>query len=395
MIGKEHFAARPEDVGIETEKLEAVFARAERDIQQGILPAAQVAVARNGLIAGMRSFGSAVHGDRKKVVSDESLFCIFSCTKAVVAAAVWTLFEDGRLRLDEKVADIIPEFATNGKDVVTVEQLMLHTGGFPYAPFPPRDWGNREALLEAFSRWRLTFEPGSKFEYHATSAHWVLSEIIHRRVGQDFRTYIRERITEPMGLPELFVGLPEDQIGRYALVEWVGEETPPPGGWGEVTPEAIRNFSNPRRAASGIPGGGGVTSAAELAMFYQVLLNGGETRSGARVLKPETIEFATKVRTRPDHRDPSFGNTANRGLSIIIAGDDGDAFKRGFGRVASPTAFGHGGAGGQIAWGDPETGISVGYVTNGFTDWMTSGRRVVAISSLAAGCATASLAVTT
>ena len=95
MIGKEHFAARPEDVGIETEKLEAVFARAERDIQQGILPAAQVAVARNGLIAGMRSFGSATHGDREMAVSDESLFCIFSCTKAVVAAAAWTLFEDG------------------------------------------------------------------------------------------------------------------------------------------------------------------------------------------------------------------------------------------------------------------------------------------------------------
>ena len=66
MIGKEHFAARPEDVGIETEKLEAVFARAERDIQQGILPAAQVAVARNGLIAGMRSYGTAAHGDRRE-----------------------------------------------------------------------------------------------------------------------------------------------------------------------------------------------------------------------------------------------------------------------------------------------------------------------------------------
>jgi CubicO group peptidase (beta-lactamase class C family) len=77
----------------------------------------------------------------------------------------------------------------------------------------------------------------------------------------------------------------------------------------------------------------------------------------------------------------------NRGLSIVIAGDDGNAFMRGFGRVASPRAFGHGGAGGQIAWGDPATGISVGYCTNGFTDWRTLGRRITAISSLAAGCA--------
>jgi CubicO group peptidase (beta-lactamase class C family) len=60
---------------------------------------------------------------------------------------------------------------------------------------------------------------------------------------------------------------------------------------------------------------------------------------------------------------------------------------RGFGRTASPRAFGHGGAGGQIAWGDPQTGISLGYCTNGFVELMTMGRRITAISSLAASCA--------
>jgi len=125
----------------------------------------------------------------------------------------------------------------------------------------------------------------------------------------------------------------------------------------------------------------------ELALFYQVLLNGGQAPNGKQVLKPETIEFATKVRTLERHKDPITGVPANRGLSIIIAGDDGNAFMRGFGRVASPLAFGHAGAGGQIAWGDPATGISVGYCTNGFNDWMTVGRRVTAISSLAASCA--------
>jgi len=75
-----------------------------------------------------------------------------------------------------------------------------------------------------------------------------------------------------------------------------------------------------------------------------------------------------------------------RGLSIVIAGDDGNANMRGFGRVAGPRTFGHGGAGGQIGWGDPDSGISLGCVTNGFVDWMTLGRRVTAISSLAAKC---------
>jgi hypothetical protein len=77
-----------------------------------------------------------------------------------------------------------------------------------------------------------------------------------------------------------------------------------------VTPEAILNFSNPETIGVGIPGGGGVASAAELAMFYQVLLNRGETTDGVRVLKPETIDFALKVRNSLP--DPAFNVPANR-----------------------------------------------------------------------------------
>jgi CubicO group peptidase (beta-lactamase class C family) len=76
----------------------------------------------------------------------------------------------------------------------------------------------------------------------------------------------------------------------------------------------------------------------------------------------------------------------NRALAVVVAGDDGYAFMRGFGRTCSGRAFGHGGAGGQIAWGDPETGISVGYATNGFADAIALGRRITAISSLAGNC---------
>jgi len=383
---QETLVAKPEDVGIDSEKLEAVFARAQRDVDQGVLPSAQVAVARKGKLAGMRTFGAAVQGGVDKPATDDTLYSIFSSTKAVVAAAVWLLFEDGLLKLEERVADIIPEFSSNGKDVVTVEQVMLHTGGFPQAPFKPEHWGDREKLLEAFERWRLNWEPGSRYEYHPTAAHWVLSEIIYRRTGTDFRDFIRRRITGPMGLDELFVGLPPEQDSRVAEVRYVGEPVEPPGGWGEVTPEAVLNFNNNNGKRSGIPGAGGIASAGTMALFYQTLINGGEAPNGRRVLKPETIEFATKVRTKDHHVDPVWKIKANRGLSIVVAGDDGDAFARGFGRTTSPRAFGHGGAGGQIAWGDPETGISLGYCTNGFVDWMTVGRRITAISSLAAVC---------
>ena len=116
---------------------------------------------------------------------------------------------------------------------------------------------------------------------------------------------------------------------------------------------------------------------------FHPLINGGTTADGTRILKAETIEWATKVRTKDFHRDLIFNQPVNRALTVVVAGDDGLAFQRGFGRNSSPRAFGHGGAGGQIGWGDPETGVSVGYCTDGFVDDLTMGRRGLAISSLA------------
>ena len=385
MLNSQLVAETPEDVGVDSEALDAVFARAQRDIDDGVLPSAQVAVARRGKLAGVRTFGRAVQGGIERPATDETLYTIYSSTKAIVAVAIWQLLEEGKLELDERVADIIPEFATNGKELVTVEQVLLHTAGFPHAPLGPKIWADRAKRLKAFASWRLTWEPDSKFEYHATSAHWVLVEIIQRRTGSDYRDVIRERVTGPMGLSELFVGLPSELDDRVADVRYMSDPVAPPGGFGEVTPEAILNFNAPEHRPVGVPGGGGIASAAELAMFYQPLVNDGVALDGTRILKQETIEFATKVRTA--HHVDLMGVPVLRGLSIVIAGDDGMANMRGFGRVASPRTFGHGGAGGQLAWGDPVSGISLGYVTNGFVDLQTLGRRVTAISSLAATCA--------
>jgi CubicO group peptidase (beta-lactamase class C family) len=174
----------------------------------------------------------------------------------------------------------------------------------------------------------------------------------------------------------------------------MGTPVEPVGGWGEVTPEAILRLNEPAARAAGVPGGGAVATAATMALFYQPLVNGGLTLDGKRIMKAETIEFGTKVRARPHHIDetlrlfdPRLIVNTNRALAVVVAGGDGYNFARGFGRTCSQRAFGHGGAGGQVAWGDPETGISVGYCTNGFVDALTSGRRVTAIGSLAANCA--------
>ena len=115
-----------------------------------------------------------------------------------------------------------------------------------------------------------------------------------------------------------------------------------------------------------------------------MLLQGG--LDGVTVWQPETLADARRIRSG-DLKDLMFKKPANRALGIIISGDDSRSF-RGFGKTNSPEAFGHNGAGGQLAWVDPATGVSLAYLTPGHDrNSIRQGRRGVAISSIAADCA--------
>jgi CubicO group peptidase (beta-lactamase class C family) len=375
--------ADPGELGIDPSALEALLDRVQQDVDARRLPSCQLALARDGQVAVWRAFGNA---------PVESRYVIFSATKAVVAGAVWILIGEGSLDVSRTVASLIPEFAANGKDAITVEQVMLHTSGFPRAPFGSLEWDDRERRLARFSKWRCNWEPGTRYEYHPTSAHWVLAEIIERLTGGDFRAFIRERILDPLGLAGLQVGVPIAQQGDINDLVLTGEPTPPDeleAAIGirelpltDVTPDALMSFNQPEVRAVGVPGGGGVSTAADLALFYQALL-----ADPVAIWKPEVLADATaNVRNRmPDW----MGTPANRSLGLIIAGDDGKAGARGMGHTVSPRAFGHNGAGGQIAWADPATGLSFCYVTNGLDqDELRQWRRTTGIGSRAANCIT-------
>jgi CubicO group peptidase (beta-lactamase class C family) len=128
-------------------------------------------------------------------------------------------------------------------------------------------------------------------------------------------------------------------------------------------------------------------TAGDLALFYQALLT-GRTLEGDVVWAPETLAEARRIRSG-DLRDPLYGKRANRALGLIVAGDSERNY-RGFGHTNSELAFGHGGAGGQLAWADPLTGISIGYCTNGHDrNLIRQARRGIGISSRAALCALA------
>src|SRR5262245_16851765 len=104
-----------------------LMARARRGVEEGHVPSCQVALARDGELVAWENFGDA----------PAPRYTIYSITKALVASAVWVLVSEEALSFETRVADLIPEFASNGKDAVTVDHLLLHTAGFARAPMKP------------------------------------------------------------------------------------------------------------------------------------------------------------------------------------------------------------------------------------------------------------------
>jgi CubicO group peptidase (beta-lactamase class C family) len=146
----------------------------------------------------------------------------------------------------------------------------------------------------------------------------------------------------------------------------------------DVALGALTSLNDPEARAVGVPGGGGIMRAADIALLYQGLLR----NTGSLWSEEALVEGTQRVRMMlPD----IWGVPASRTLGLVVSGADGLGHRRGFGRTASPRAFGHNGAGGQLAFGDPDTGLSVGYLTAALDQNMVrQARRDVAIASLAA-----------
>jgi CubicO group peptidase (beta-lactamase class C family) len=363
----------------------ALTDRCRRDIDQGILPSCQVAVALEGEVVAFEAFGAATTDTR---------YTVYSAVKPFVASAMWQLVSEGMVDVDAPAGEYVPEFASNGKDVVTVEQVMLHTGGFPQAPLRDPEWETSAGRREAFARWFLNWEPGSTYEYHATSAHWVLAEIIIAVTGRDYRDEMADRVTTPLGLPRVLGLGPEAQDGIAEVDVW-GEPCSPEEleaaigvreiDRGEVTDEALIGFNRVDVRTVGVPGGGGVMRACDLARFYQGLLHNPDELWNPALL----TDVTGRVRNNLPERTTKI--PASRTLGLVVSGADGLAPFRGMGRSASPAAFGHNGAGGQVAFADPATGVSVAYCTNGLdANFVRQWKRGFAVASLGAACAVAS-----
>jgi len=204
------------------------------------------------------------------------------------------------------------------------------------------------------------------------AAHWVAAALIEAKTKTDYRDFIREHITAPLGLAnELFVGLPDAAHARAVDMH------EPSADGGRQALRAENNTAEFRRA--GVPGGGGYATARAMAAFYQMLAQEG-ILDGVRLLSPRTIQYVTRNFT--DERvDLYMGMPMHRGLGPHVRGTTPGI--RGLGSLAAPATFGHGGVGSSYCWADPDSGVSFAYLSNSRVPDPWHSERLERISNLA------------
>jgi CubicO group peptidase (beta-lactamase class C family) len=346
-------SSSPSALGFAEEPLDRLIRTIEGHIRESRYPGAQIALARYGKLALVKTFGDAIVEPSPVPATDDTLWLLYSNTKVITACAVWLLVERGLLRFTDTIAEHVPGFEANGKGSITLIELLTHQGGFPNADVRPEAWEDHELLRKAVCNFTLEFTPGTRVHYHTTAAHWTAAVLIEAITRQDYRTFTGENIVRPLGLTgELFVGLPEVEARRA-----VDMHEPSADGT-RIIKRAEENNTAFRKA--GAPGSGGYATARAMAAFYQMMAAGG-TLNGVRLLSPRLVQYVTRNFTG-DMVDHLIGMPMHRGLGPHSRGTT--ATIRGLGSLGSPRTFGHGGVGSSYCWADPDSGVSFAYLTN-------------------------------
>src|SRR5580704_2970849 len=252
-------SADPASLGFAATPLAHLDRLIRQHIEEGRYPGAQIALARHGKLALYRTYGNAKTDGRSEPATADTLFLLFSQTKVLTSAAVWTLIEEGRLSFMDRVADHLPEFAGRGKAGITLHQVMTHQGGFPSGDVSKACWTDHARMRAEVCDFSLDWTPGMRLQYHPRAAHLTQAMVIEAVTGQDYRDAIREKVLVPLGLAnDIYVGVPVSEQERCA----------------DTYASEQRDNSADFKAA-GMPSGGGYATARGLVAFYQLIGHGG------------------------------------------------------------------------------------------------------------------------
>lgn len=335
---------------MDKEALDNIEAIMKKAIQNRVFPGGVVLVARKNGIVYEKAFGSAYrYKDSKKTPAENpipadpgTIYDIASITKLFTATAVMQLAEKNKISLDDPVARYVPLFGVNGKEKITIRQLLSHTGGLP-ATLPLYQLpGDREGKLALLFTSKPVAQPGSKMIY-SDIGYIVLGELVRQVSGMPLSVYLETSIFKPLGMNATMYKPPS--ILRKSIAATEDQSAESRGMvWGEVHDENAW-------ALGGMSGHAGLFSTAEdLAKFGLAFMNQGEW-NGKRILNPESVEEMTKLQTGniPD---------AFRGLGWELRQDWY------MGPFAAKETFGHTGFTGTSLFVDPKRDVMVILLTN-------------------------------
>jgi CubicO group peptidase (beta-lactamase class C family) len=344
----------PSDPSIrEIDQISRVFSQ---QIEQGLHSGAQLVVVKDGEILIDYSAGFKDTSQRQAVEPD-TRFLTFSLTKPYTSACIFKLIEEENINLDDTVAKFWPEFGSRGKEYVTIKNVLLHKSGLPKnrLVFQILNAPNWKKIIDDLARERPVFPPGTRTAYQLLNFGFILGEIIRRVTGLPVDEFLRNQFLEPLSLSnttmrekhggEVNYARLSSGVADHKVVAWI--------------------FNSRRIRRSLIPAASLQSTAREMAIFYQMLLNGG-VYSGHEFLKPETVDLATSLGF--EGYDESLGRKTRWGYGFFLGGDHilHPEYSDGMGRGSSLETFGHYGQRNSMVWADKRTGLVVVFLCNRF-----------------------------
>jgi CubicO group peptidase (beta-lactamase class C family) len=300
---------------------------------------------------------------------------VFSCTKGLVAILAADLVRRGLLDYDAPVADYWPEFAEAGKAQVRVGDLLAHRAGLsaPRDDLTPADLIDWATMTSTLARQEPLWQPGTGYSYHAITYGWLIGEVIRRVAGESVGAFFARTVTGPLGA-DAWIGLPPQEESRVALsrvgpslralteiqerdapagIDWNGRAMTLGGALPRELVADAEGFNLPSVREAEVPGAGGIATARGLAAIWSATVV--ET-DGVRLLDDAILARAL--------------TPASEGMPVFEVPPPWPRWGMGFQldsearRYLTPRSFGHDGAGGQVAFADPETGVGFAFVTN-------------------------------
>jgi CubicO group peptidase (beta-lactamase class C family) len=325
-------------------------------IQNGVNIGAQLVVMKHGQII-LERYGGYADIRKKYLVSPKTRFLTFSISKSFISACVFKLIEDNLVDLQGSVADYWPEFGTRGKDSIKVRHVLLHQAGLPKRGMISQflHLSNWERLTKNLANMELEYKPGEKTAYHTFNYGYILGELIRKVTGLPVEAYLQREFLDPLGLVNTSLKASGRAEKSYARLY--------SGTFGYQFIALLFNSPVVREAV--IPAASLQSTAFDLAIFFQMLLNEGNF-GGHQFLRPETVQLATSLGY--EGFDQGLGRITRWGYGFFLGGVHtlDPYYPDGMGKGSTLDTFGHYGTRTSVAYADNRTGMVVVFLCNQF-----------------------------